>query len=253
MLLAGLEGGEDLQWGFGCVVGYRSSCDPRLSRGGSGRPRPRGGTWGTRYFVEQRVSVAEESGDYAEALFGDLGFADFDAGGEGAELRVDDDLFDGIGVSCGLFGDGGQVEAGDLEAVEEEAGALGVDLVAGDAEQDLADGALDGGAVLGQGDVEVGLAAATVAGVLDRAAGGVVVVAELLVAQAWAAAAVAVGEDVAALVAFRGVLHGGIPRCTDKSQSLQNKGHGSGLRRHAPGLNAKARLVPGSFFTLSPL
>ena len=40
--------------------------------------------WGTRYFDEQRVSVAEESGDYAEALFRDLGFANFDAGGEGA-------------------------------------------------------------------------------------------------------------------------------------------------------------------------
>ena len=52
---------------------------------------------------------------------------------------------------------------------------------------------------------------AEVAGVLDRAAGGVVVVAELLVAQAWAAAAVAVGEDVAALVAFGRVVHGGIP------------------------------------------
>jgi len=132
-------------------------------------------------------------------------------GARGAQGGVDDDLFDGIGVSCGLFGDGGQVEAGDLEAVEEQAGALGVDLVAGDAEQDLADGALDGGAVLGQGDVEVGLAAATVAGVLDGAAGGVVVVAELLVAQAWAAAAVAVGEDVAALVAFGCLWHGGIP------------------------------------------
>jgi hypothetical protein len=31
------------------------------------------------------------------------------------------------------------------------------------------------------------------------------------VAQAWAAAAVAVGEDVAALVAFGCLLHGGIP------------------------------------------
>jgi len=84
LLLAGLEGGEDLLGGFGCVVECRGTRDPRLSRGGSGRPRPRGGTWGTRYFVEPRVGVAEESGDYAEALFGDLGFADFDAGGEGA-------------------------------------------------------------------------------------------------------------------------------------------------------------------------
>jgi hypothetical protein len=36
----------------------------------------------------------------------------------------------------------------------------------------------------------------------DRAAGGVVVVAELFLAKAWAGAAVAVGEDVAALVLF---------------------------------------------------
>jgi hypothetical protein len=79
----------------------------------------------------------------------------------------------------------------------------------------------------------------------------VVVVAELLVAQAWAAAAVAVGEDVAALVAFGCLLHGGIPRCTDKSQSLQNKGHGSGLRRHAPGLNAKAGLRRAFFCSVS--
>jgi len=79
-----LEGGEDLLWGFGCVVECRGARDPGLSRGGSGIPRPRGGTWGTRYFVEPRVGVAEESGDDAEALFGDLGFADFDAGGEGA-------------------------------------------------------------------------------------------------------------------------------------------------------------------------
>jgi len=65
----------------GRVLGCpRSSAVP----GSSGIPRPRGGTWGTRYCVEPRVGVAEESGDDAEALFGDLGFADFDAGGEGA-------------------------------------------------------------------------------------------------------------------------------------------------------------------------
>ena len=47
------------------------------------------------------------------------------------------------------FGSGGlrfgEVEAGDLEAVEEEAGAAGVDVVGGDALEDLADGVLDGG------------------------------------------------------------------------------------------------------------
>ena len=71
----------------------------------------------------------------------------------------------------------------------------------GDAEEDLADGELDGGAVFGHGEVD-GVAVFAGARVQDRAAGGVVVVAEVFTAQAWAAAAVAVGEDVAALVAF---------------------------------------------------
>ena len=96
----------------------------------------------------------------------------------------------------------GQVGAGDLEAVEEEAGAAGVDLVAGDAAEDFADGELDGGAVFGHGEVEVGLVGSALAWVLHGAAGGVVVVAEVFLAEAWAAAAVAVGEDMAALVAF---------------------------------------------------
>jgi hypothetical protein len=43
-----------------------------------------------------------------------------------------------------LFGVAREVEAGDLEAVEEEAGAAGVDVVGGDAAEDFADGALDG-------------------------------------------------------------------------------------------------------------
>ncbi|HEX3374120.1 MAG TPA: hypothetical protein VHS13_07925 [Edaphobacter sp.] len=94
----------------------------------------------------------------------------------------------------------GEVEAGDLEAVEEESGAAGVDVVGGDALEDLADRALDGGAVFGQGEFE-GRATGS-AGVGCGFAGGVVVVAEVLAAEAGAAAAVAVGEDVAALVAF---------------------------------------------------
>jgi hypothetical protein len=108
----------------------------------------------------------------------------------------------------------GEVEAGDLEAVEEEAGAAGVDVVGGDALEDLADGVLDGGVVLGERQVEGGAAAATLAWVFDGLAGGVVVVAELFLAEAWAGAAASVGEDVAALVLFRfwcGVVHGGDP------------------------------------------
>ena len=55
-----------------------------------------------------------------------------------------------------------EVDGGDLEAVEQEAGAAGVDLVGGDAAEDLADGELDGGAVFGEGEVEGGAAGADV-------------------------------------------------------------------------------------------
>jgi hypothetical protein len=106
--------------------------------------------------------------------------------------------------------DFGEVEAGDLEAVEEEAGAAGVDVVRGDALEDFTDGGLDGGAVFRERDFEGGAAALAGAWVGRGFAGGVVVVAEVFSAEAWAAAAVAVGEDVAALVApgcFDGVLH----------------------------------------------
>jgi hypothetical protein len=47
-----------------------------------------------------------------------------------------------------------EVEAGDLEAVEKEAGAARIDGVGGDALEDFADGELDGGAVFGEGEGE---------------------------------------------------------------------------------------------------
>jgi hypothetical protein len=79
-----------------------------------------------------------------------------------------------------------EVEAGDLEAVEEEAGAPGVDVVGGDALEDLADGGLDGGAVFREGQVEGGAAAAALVWVGDGFSSGVVVVAELFLAEAGA-------------------------------------------------------------------
>ncbi len=102
----------------------------------------------------------------------------------------------------------GEVGAGDLEAIEQEACSFGVDLVVGDAEEDVADGELDGGAVFGQGEVEGVAVFSVLAGarVGRGAAGGVVVVAEVLSAERWATAAAAFGEDVAALVAF-GCVH----------------------------------------------
>jgi hypothetical protein len=131
-----------------------------------------------------------------------------------------------------LFGVAREVEAGDLEAVEEKAGAAGGEGVGGDAAEDGGKSKLDGGALVeGGGEIEGGLA--RVFEGLARswarswAAGGVVVVAEVLVGgfggagvlvlgeQGGAAAAVAVGEDVAAVEAFGCdgpvVAHGFVP------------------------------------------
>jgi hypothetical protein len=69
--------------------------------------------------------------------------------------------------------------------------------------EDFADGGLDGGTVFGERQMEGGAAASSLFWVGDGFSCGVVVVAEFFVVQAGAAAAVAVGEDVAALEAFR--------------------------------------------------
>ena len=126
----------------------------------------------------------------------------------------------------------GEVEAGDLEAVEEEAGAAGVDVVGGDALKDFADGGLDCRAVFGQREVEVGAAAAALSWVRGWFSRGVMVVAELLAAQAWTGAAASVGEDVAALVlfgGFGGVLHVFLPTAVLFAQSLRKRRDRSGL------------------------
>ena len=66
------------------------------------------------------------------------------------------DLFDDVSSGGGFAGLGRawEVEAGDLEAVEEESCGAPVDGVGGDAAEDFADGLLDGGAVFELGDVE---------------------------------------------------------------------------------------------------
>jgi hypothetical protein len=201
------------------------------------------------------VEVIEEEADVS---FGAV-LAVLGAGGEDAEGGVEDDLFDGVGRVAGVgvsfrgvfAGRGGgefcfgEVGAGDLESVKEEPGAAGVDVVGGDAAEDFADGGLDGGAVFGVGEFEGGTAAAALARVGDGAAGGVVVVAELLAAQAGAEAAVAVGEDVAAAVfgfgfgfgGWCGVRHGVASYVF--VQSLQKKRPASGLRRGRPWVNVE--------------
>jgi hypothetical protein len=137
-----------------------------------------------------------------------------------------------------------------LEAVEKKAGAAWVDVVRGDALQDLADGVLDGGAVFGERQVEGRAAAAALVRVRYGLARGVVVVAEVFAAKAWAGAAVAIGEDVAALVVLRFgcVVHVPLPTGTCFVQSLRKKGVESGLSL-ASGLNAKARLLAGPLFS----
>lgn len=48
-----------------------------------------------------------------------------------------------------------EVEAGDLETVEEQAGSAGVEVVAGDFLQDHSDGGLNDATIFGQGEVEL--------------------------------------------------------------------------------------------------
>jgi hypothetical protein len=160
------------------------------------------------------VKVSEELADYAELLFL---FDDFSAGSEGAEFGVDHDLFDErdfgdvfcVAPGPGGAGDAGQVDARDLKAIYRRRPARleSISLPAmrrrtSPMEDWMAERSSGRGrAVLGEGQVELGLAAATATQVFDWAAGGVVVVTKFFVAEACAAATTSVGEDVAALEA----------------------------------------------------
>ena len=108
-------------------------------------------------------------------------------GARAPRLGSRDDLFDGLG---GFRGEGldarlGQVGGGDLEAVEEEAGAAWIELVGGDAAKDVDDGELEADAVVAVRELEVegGLATAARARVWGGFAGGVVVEAEIFAAE----------------------------------------------------------------------
>ena len=79
----------------------------------------------------------------ADDAFAFRGCTYFGAWREDTQFRVVGDFFDhfdrfrpGVAVGCGF----GEIEAGDLEAVEEQAGAAGVDVVGGDAAKNFADG-----------------------------------------------------------------------------------------------------------------
>jgi hypothetical protein len=103
-----------------------------------------------------------------------------------------------------------EVETGDLEAVEEQTGAAGVEVVGGDALEDFADGELDSGALgeaggRGEGEAAAAAFAGLQGGSGEGSTGGVMVVTKIFQAKAGTGAAVAVGEDVAALEAGFGV------------------------------------------------
>jgi len=155
-----------------------------------------------------------------EELFagGPAGMRLFDLRSESTKFRMKDDFLDnGLMRQAASFLGAlllGQVSAGDLEAVKEQARAARVEVICGDGMEDETDGGLNGDAILRGWQSEDTTAGFTLTQVGGGFTGGVMVVAEVFIAQARAAAAVAVGEDVAALVAFgcfgRDVVHGSL-------------------------------------------
>ena len=132
---------------------------------------------------------------------------DFLDGCEVSDVWVGGEVFDGLGGGLLLFVAGGEVGAGDLESVEEDGGAFGVEVSGGEPGEDVEEGDLDGGAVVD------GLHAEDAGAAGERRVGealAVVVVAEVLGAEGGRAAAVSVGVDVAAEVAAFGVVVVGV-------------------------------------------
>jgi len=138
------------------------------------------------------------------------------------------DVFEDVGWGLGFF-EAGEVGAGDLQAVEEDRGALGVEVSGGDAAEDVVEGDLDGGAVVDGLHAEDADAAGE-GGVGQALA--VVVVAEVLGAEGGRAAAASVGVDVAAEIAalwveiLSGVHSVGIPLGTLVLKSSEDVSYG---------------------------
>ena len=132
---------------------------------------------------------------------------EFDDGGEVADAVVDGEGFGCERGGLGGLGDArgkGEVGGGDLKPVEELAGAFGVKLTGGETREHMMQGDLDAGSVVDGRDGEDGGTVAFNVGCGGLLADGAMVVAEVLSAQGGRAAAMAVGEDVAAEVtAFR--------------------------------------------------
>jgi hypothetical protein len=129
----------------------------------------------------------------AEAGFLDFGGDDLVDRREWAEFGIDfevlDDGVDLAGVGIGRVRGAAvrihaaEVVGGEFDAVEDEAGALGIEGVGGDAGEDVGEGEMDGGVVLERGEGEDGLVG-DLAEVFGGAVGVVMVVAEALAAEA---------------------------------------------------------------------
>ena|GEM_PF-5101622 len=203
--------------GFGLGIGLQVGVEGGVGNAGDGD---------AVLFQEERECFAAGFG-FGFGGFGSGGLGD---GSDGAEVGVEDDVVDEVFWIVGVIGRGraggvqaggaagsaagaargrgariaGEIAAGDEEAVEEAARALVVELVAGDEGEDLGEGELDAGVVVDGGDLEFSLVGVDSTVARSGAAGGVVVVAEVLAAQGWRAAAAARGVDVAAEITLDG-------------------------------------------------
>jgi hypothetical protein len=135
----------------------------------------------------------------------------FGDGSDEAVSFIDDEFVEWLGLCSGRsFGGGARSlvdDAGDdLQVIEELAGALVVEIVGGDAAEDLCGDGEGGREVFDDGELEglLGVEVAEFSGGRPGAAGGVVEVAEFLAAKGRRAALVSGGVDVAAFVAFLG-------------------------------------------------
>ncbi len=219
----GIQPGHPLHFGEQALVRGQREDDAGLGLVFHRRPAP---------APEVRIVIGLVAAELLQQLGDDggpaVGFDEFGDGGQRAEFELDllhgrdgGSLLVVAGVpavaAAAALGAGlaRQGEGGDLQAVEQQAGAARVKLIAGDALQDLGDGGLQTAAV-GEviGQVEDGLlrAAAFLVGLAglqfaepDGPAAGVMVVAKIFFAEARAAAAEAVGEDVTALETGLGV------------------------------------------------
>jgi hypothetical protein len=120
-------------------------------------------------------------------------------GSDETEFGIVDDFFDRSRLLIRFrFWD---VAAGYLKAVEQKAGAAGINLVGGDEAQNFTERELESGTVRGVGEAKFIAFLFAQARVLDGRAVGSVVVAEVLAAQRPGAATPPVGVDMAAAVA----------------------------------------------------